>query len=108
LQRFGQIGRGGEVDPVPGGDSGPGEPNGDHGLAGAGLSDQQDVAGVVEEAQRGQFADEFLIHPGLRAEVEILDPVGRRQAGESQQPGVSTCLGCGDLDGEQPLHRRDQ
>src|SRR5664279_4452444 len=41
---FGQIGGGGEVDPMPHADRGPGEADGDHRLPGAGLADEQHVA----------------------------------------------------------------
>jgi hypothetical protein len=80
----------------------------EHGLAGAGRADQHRVAGVVEEPQRGQLADELLIDTGLGGEVEVVDRVGRGQRREPQQPGLPASMNGGDLDREQPLQRRDQ
>ena len=53
----------------------------EHCLAGAGWADEHDVPGIVEEAQRGQFADEFLVDAGEGGEVSNtsrLDGVGRQ------------------------------
>jgi hypothetical protein len=97
---FGQLGGGGEVDPMPGGDRRAGEADREHGLAGAGLTDEQDVAGVVEEAQRREFADEFFVHAGLGGEVELVDAVGRGQRREPQQPGMPTRRGGRHLDAQ--------
>jgi hypothetical protein len=55
---------------------------------------------------RRQLADQLLLHPGLRGEVEVIDSVGRWQRREPQQPGVAACLRGGDLDAQQPLQHR--
>nr|WP_244321115.1 hypothetical protein [Streptomyces melanosporofaciens] len=68
----GQLGCGGEVDAVSGLDRGPGQGDREHGLADPGRADEQHVGGVVEEAQGGQVADEFLVDAGLGGEVEVL------------------------------------
>lgn len=69
---------------------------------------QQDVAGVVQEAQRGELADELLVHPGLGGEVEVGERVGSREGGDAQQPGVPAGGRGGDLGGEQPLQGGDE
>ena len=71
---------------MPGVDGGAGQGDRDHGLAGAGRSDEQDVAGVVEEPQRGELPDELLVDPGLGGEVEVLDPYGAGREANRNRP----------------------
>src|SRR6188472_4819720 len=77
---FGQLVGAGEIDPVTGLGCGAGHPDGQHRLTGAGWSDEHHIAGVIEEAQRGQLADEFLVDAGcaVKSNVSRLDWVGRQ------------------------------
>jgi hypothetical protein len=70
---FGQLVGAGEIDPVTGLGCGAGHPDGQHRLTGAGWSDEHHIAGVIEEAQRCQLADEFLVDAGLCGEVECVE-----------------------------------
>jgi hypothetical protein len=90
---------------MPGVDRGSGQRAREHGLAGARWSDEQDVAGVVEEPQRAQLPDQLLIDPGLGGEVELVDRPGRGQTGEPEPAGEPAGLGELDLDAQQPLER---
>ncbi|MFG2873928.1 hypothetical protein ACGFYU_02785 [Streptomyces sp. NPDC048337] len=61
---------------MPGFDRGSSEYDRQHRLADAGRPDEQDVGGVVEEAEGGQVTDEFLIDAGLGREVEVIELSG--------------------------------
>lgn len=101
----GEVGGGGEVDPVAGLGGAAGEGGGEHGLADSGWADEQHVGGVVEEPHGGEVADEFLVDAGLGGEVEVRERPGIREAGEPQPPGQAAFLGGGDLDLQQPFER---
>ena len=62
-------------------DTGPGDTDGEMGLAGSGAADQHEVALVIEEVAGGQVADQGLIDLG-RLEVELLQFLGQRQFGD--------------------------
>ena len=66
-----QLGGGGVVGAHTSCDGGMAEPDGEHGLADAGRSDQQHVGGVFDEAQCCELGDEFRISGWLRGEVEV-------------------------------------
>lgn len=83
----GEVGGGGEVDPVAGLGGAAGEGGSEHCLADSGRADEQDVGGVVEEPHGGQVADELLVDAGLRGEVEVRERPGIREAGEPQPAG---------------------
>jgi hypothetical protein len=57
------------VDAVAGLDRLPGEADREHRLADAGRPDEEDVGGLVDEAQRGELVDELSVQGGLRVEV---------------------------------------
>ncbi len=65
---------------MPGLGGGAGQPDGQHRLPGTRRPDEHHVAGVVEEPQRGQLTDEFLVDAGLSGEVERVQTGLRWQA----------------------------
>ena len=81
-----QVGGGGVVGAVAGGDRGVAQADGEHGLADAGRADQQHVGGVVEEPQAGQLGDELAVDRGLGVEVEV-GRSARGRAGRRTGPG---------------------
>ena len=81
-----QVGGGGVVGAVAGGDGGVAQADGEHGLADAGRADQQDVGGVVEEPQGAQLGDELAVDRGLGVEVEV-GRSARARAGRRSGPG---------------------
>jgi hypothetical protein len=60
----------------------------------------------VEESQRGQVPNQFLIDSGLGGEVEMAQRPGLGQAREPQPRYQAAFLGGGHLDLQQPLQRR--
>ena len=97
----GQIGSRRVVGPIAGVDRGPGETDGQHGLADAGRPDEQHVGGVVEKAQGPELAHQLLVDRWLGGEVEVLESPWRRQAGEAFEAGSPADLGGGHFDLEQ-------
>jgi hypothetical protein len=71
----------------------------------SGRPDEQNIRGVVEETRCGEVADQFLVDPGLRGEVEIRQRPRIRQTCEPQPAGETTGFGGVDLDLRQPLER---
>ncbi|RDI73167.1 hypothetical protein Gocc_3109 [Gaiella occulta] len=99
----GEVGGGGVVDAVARLDRLPGETDREHRLAHPGWADEQEVGGLLDEAQRCELVDELSVERGLGVEVEVVQGPGRGQAGETQPPGEAAGLGRLDLDLEQPL-----
>jgi hypothetical protein len=81
-------------------DSGPGDGDGQMGLAGSGAADQLDIALQRQELPGRQVADQGLIDGGA-GEVEVRDVLGRGQFGDGQLVFDRACLLFGDLGGEQ-------
>jgi hypothetical protein len=61
-------------------------------LAHPGLSEQDDVLAVSEEAQGRQLLDLLAVDGGLKAEVEVGERLMKRKVCESS-PGDETALG---------------
>ena len=61
--------------------------DGQVGLAHAGRSQQQDVGGLCDEGQVGQFLDQSLVDGGLEGEVELLEGTLEGQVGQSGPSG---------------------
>jgi hypothetical protein len=101
----GEIGRSGEIDPVSGLGRAARQRGGQHRFSHSGWPDEQNIRGVVQETQRGEVADQFLVDPGLRGEVEVRQRPRIRQAREPQPAGEATCFGGVDLDFQQSLER---
>ena len=57
------------------------------GLAHAGRSQEQDVAGLGDEGQVGQFLDQALVDGGLEGEVELLQGALEGQVGQAGSRG---------------------
>src|SRR5581483_3798449 len=108
LAAFGQVRGGGEVGAMSRVDRRSGQRDREHGLTGAGWADEQHIAGIVEEPQRRQLPDQFLVDPGLGGEVELRQGGGVGQAGEPQPPSEPARLGGVDFYGQQLLQRRDR
>src|SRR5487761_669092 len=97
----GEVGSGRVVDAVSGVHSLVGQRYRDVRLADTGRSDEQDIAGLFDEAQRGQVLDQLAVDGGLSIEVEVVEGPGRRQAGEAESTLEPSLLGSLDLDSEE-------
>ena len=80
--------------------AGPGDADGEMGLAGSGPADEDEVALMIEEVPGGEVADEGLVNLG-RLEVELFQFLGQRQLGDRHLVFDRAGLLLGDLCGQQ-------
>ena len=61
--------------------------DGEVGLAGAGLAEQQDGPALLDEPQGREVGDEFAVNGGLEVEVELVDGAAEREPRVAQPGG---------------------
>ena len=77
------------------------------GFAAAGLSQEDDRAVFVDEAQRGEVLDEFGVDAGLEVEVEVFDAAPDGEAGVAQARRQSPVAVGGGLFGDELCEELD-
>lgn len=92
-----QLGLGGEGDVVTGADGAVPEGLGEVALAGAARSGDEDRGGLGDEAGGGELVDEGSVEPGGGGEVEVLEGLGRAEAGAAQAEAEFLLVAPGDL-----------
>ena len=98
-----QVGGGRVVDPIPGVHRPMPQADRQVRLPDPGRADEEHVARLLHEAQRGQLLDQLAVERGLRGEVEVVQPPRRRERGEAQPAGMPPCFGRCHFDRQQPL-----
>jgi hypothetical protein len=80
-----------------------GEADREHRLPNSRRTHEEQVGGLLDEAQRGELVDELSVERGLGVEVEVGQRPWRGQAGEAEPPGEPARFRRFDLDLEQPF-----
>jgi hypothetical protein len=83
------------------------EADGQVGLAAAGRAQKDDVVPLTQKAQGMQIADLGLVEAGLKAKIELLERLDRRQPGEFESHGDAAFAAHGHFRREELIQHLD-